>query len=130
MNRPQVDQRGTHRPEVCDIRDGVNPFLDILCGTALAAHLGDSRSVGKAGQIVAPQFPRIYQPVEKVVVGSVGDPRGPKYKAKTLPRHHIWPPNWGQKEARRGFSTGCYLPRTPVNKGKRKGRPLASRPFL
>src|SRR5215211_5174021 len=36
----------------------VNPFLDILCGTALAAHLGDSRSVGKAGQIVAPQFPR------------------------------------------------------------------------
>src|SRR3712207_8628549 len=54
------------RSEVCDIRDGVNPFLDFLCGTALAAHLGDSRSVGKAGQIVAPQFPRKLLPRTRV----------------------------------------------------------------
>ncbi len=65
---------------------------------------------------------RIHQPVEKVVVGPVGGPGEPKNKAETLPKRRIRLPNRAPKRARRSFSTGCHLPRTPLNKGKRKGR--------
>src|SRR5919107_6173821 len=60
---------------------------------------------------------RTPQPVEKVVVGPIGGPREPENKAETLPKRRIRPPNRAPERARRSFSTGCPLPRAPLNNG-------------
>src|ERR687897_1759273 len=58
---------------------------------------------------------RTPQPVEKVAVDTVGGPSEPENKSKTLRQRRIPPLNRGQNRARKGFSTGCPLPRTRVN---------------
>jgi hypothetical protein len=46
---------------------------------------------------------RITQPVEKLVVGPVGGPRGSENETKTLPKRRIRPPSRAEKGARRVF---------------------------
>src|SRR5918994_7801156 len=61
------------------------------------------------------------QPVEKVDVGPTGGPKEPRNKVKTLRIHRFQPSNQGLKLARRCYSTRWPIPRTRVNKCKRKG---------
>src|SRR5215208_3218857 len=64
------------------------------------------------------RLPRTPQPVEKVVVGSVGSPKHPRTQAKTLQNRGFKPLNRGQKRARGSFSTGWCLLGGWVNRGQ------------
>ena len=64
------------------------------------------RATKKHSQLLFTQLPRRGQPVEKVVVGSVGSPKHPRTQAKTLQNRGFKPLNRGQKRARGSFSTG------------------------
>jgi hypothetical protein len=58
------------------------------------------------------------QPVEKVVVGPVGGPKGARNKAKTLRKRRFQPPLQRLKRAQRSFSTRWgvlgYLSHSPA----------------
>ena len=68
------------------------------------------REEGRMGdsQLVELQNMRVLlacQPVEKVVVGSVGGPKQAQNKAKTLRNRRFQFRNWGLKRAQRSVST-------------------------
>ena len=63
---------------------------------------------------------RLWNTVEKVVVGAVGSPKHPRTQAKTLQNRRLKPLNRGQISARGSFSTGWLLPGTWLNKGKKE----------
>jgi hypothetical protein len=83
---------------------------------------GACRDRGDSGLLLSSPIPEVYalvlftllrgrsQPVEKLVVGLVGGPREPEYKAKTLQKRRIWSPARAQKRPRRGFSTVHHGP--------------------